>query len=412
MKKTNLVILSVLVLHTSVNAHAFGLGDIVGAAINAGSKIGSAAAGKAMDSFRDPDKEEAERKKQEQKTLEAFNRAVDEVEARKDLTPFQREKLVLSWKDSYGQSIYMMRFVAQAEERQRAARDQIFTAQGLAGVAVGSVAAMPSATFARADSMVKAGTPQRQSNDVMSRIDNSGNINPAKQNPIGAMAAGENNQAAAQKTVQDNVEKQGAELKAMMDEAKKEELPGALQNAPQKPTFFSPDLGRKLFVEFKGSQKLTSQMRAELAKQGHTIADDPSQADVTYLIEGEYNYRETTQYEGIHLDAGAFYDNPKDPEPAKEKLSGKIKSSIFSGLLLMSQAQAQMRGQQPSQVNIPNQGKGVTQSALLVAARQANGEKEYRISSLQKAEGTDVAAPRLLNTGLADLLEKLGVALD
>lgn len=411
MKKTILVILSIVALHISINSYAFGLGDVVGAAINAGSKLGSAAAGKAMDSFRDPEKEEADRKKQEQKTLDAFNRAVDEVEARKDLTPFQREKLVLSLQDSYGQSIHMMRFVAQAEERQRADRDQIFTAQGLAGVTIDSVAAMPSATFARADSMVKAGAPQRQANDVMSRIDNSGNINSVKQNPIGAVAEGAN-QAAAQKTVQDNVEKQGTELKAMMDETKKEELPGALQTAPQKPTFFSPDLGRKLFVEFKGSQKLTSQMRDQLAKQGHTIADDPSQADVTYLIEGEYKYRETTRYEGFHLDAGAFYDNPKDPEPAKEKLSGKIKSSIFSGLLLMSKAQAQMKGQQPSQVNIPNQEKGITQSALLVAARQANGEKEYRISSLQRSEGTDVAAPRLLNAGLADLLEKLGVALD
>ncbi len=411
MKKTNLFILSGIALLASVNVHAFGLGDILGPVLKAGAEIGSAAAGKAIDSFRDPEKEKVERQKKEEETLNAFNRAVDEVEARKDLTPFQREKLVLSLQNAYGQSIYMMRFAAQAEERQRAARDQVFTAQGLAGVAVGSVSAMPSATFAQADSMVKAGIPQRQANETLARVDNSGNINPARANPIGEMVAAEN-QAQAQKTLQQNIEKQGSELKAMMDEAKKEELPGALQNAPQKPTFFSPDLGRKLFVEFKGSQKLTSQMRAQLAKHGHMIVEDPSLADVTYLIEGEYNFRETSRYEGFQLDAGAFYDNPKDPEPAKEKLSGKIKSTIFGGLLLIGQAQAQMKGQQPQQVNIPNQGKGVTQSALLVAARQAKGEKEYRISSLQKAEGTDVAAPRLFNTALSDLLEKLGVALN
>lgn len=411
MKKTNLVILSIVALHISVNAHAFGLGDIVGAAINAGSKLGSAAAGKAMDSFRDPAKEEAERKKKEQETLDAFNRTVDEVEARKDLTPLQREKLVLSLQNSYGQAIYMMRFVAQAEERQRAARDQVFTAQGLAGVAAGSVAAMPSATFAQADMMVKAGIPQRQANETLSRVDNGGNIIPAKPNPIGAVVAAET-QAQAQKTVQENIEKQGSELKEMIEDAKKEERPGALQTPPQKLTFFSPDLGRKLFVEFKGSQKLTSQMRAQLANQGYMIVDDSSQADVTYLIEGEYNYRETSRYEGFQLDAGAFYDNPKDPEPAKEKLSGKIKSTIFGGLLLIGQTQAQMRGQQLQQVNIPSQGNGTTQSALLVAARQANGEKEYRVSSLQKTEGTDVAAQRLLNTALVDLLGKLGVSLN
>lgn len=68
-----------------------------------------------MDSFRDPAKEEAERKKHEQKTLDAFNKAVDEVEDRKDLTPFQREKFVLTLQDSYGQAIYMTRFVAQAD---------------------------------------------------------------------------------------------------------------------------------------------------------------------------------------------------------------------------------------------------------------------------------------------------------
>lgn len=364
-----------------------------------------------MDSFRDPAKEEAARKEKEQEALEAFNKAVDEVESRKDLTPFQREKLVLSLRDSFGQAIYMMRFVAQAEERQRQARDQVFTAQGLAGVAVDSVAAMPSATFAQADAMVKAGIPQRQNKEVLSRIDNNGNISPANSNPLGVLAAA-GSQAEAQKTLQDNVEKRGAELKRMMDETKKEKLPGALQDAPPKPTFFSPDLGRKLFVEFKGSQKLTSQMRAKLAKQGHTIVDDPSQADVTYLIEGEYDFRETSRYEGIHLKAGSFYDNPKDLEPAKEKLSGKIKSTIFSGLLLIGQAQAQMKGQQPQQINTPKQVNGTTQSALLVAARQAPGEKEYRISSQQKAEGTNVAAPRLLNTALSDLFEKLGVAPD
>ena len=58
---------------------------------------------------------------------------------------------------------------------------------------------------------------------------------------------------------------------------------------------FSPDLGRKLYVEFVGSPKETQRLRELLAWRGHTIVAGKEEAEVAYLIEGEYVVPETRQ---------------------------------------------------------------------------------------------------------------------
>ncbi|PJF46097.1 MAG: hypothetical protein CUN48_15530, partial [Candidatus Thermofonsia Clade 3 bacterium] len=152
MKK--LIAANIVAALCATNAYAFGIGDIVSIGIQAGSKIVGAAvdAGleKVKESMRDPEAEAREKAEQERKIAEAFQKQVDEIEAKPGLRPIDREKLVLTLRRQQEWAKQIQAFVEQAEARQKAERDKIFTASGFLGVVGEAALNTPSMVIARA----------------------------------------------------------------------------------------------------------------------------------------------------------------------------------------------------------------------------------------------------------------------
>ncbi|MGC9008834.1 MAG: hypothetical protein ACP5IY_07175 [Halothiobacillaceae bacterium] len=104
----NLIAIYVAVLLPAGNAHAFGLGDIVNIGIQAGTKVIESAVDAGIDkvkeSMRDPEAEAREKAEKERQIAEAFKKQVDEIEARSDLRPIDRERLILTQEQSLATS--------------------------------------------------------------------------------------------------------------------------------------------------------------------------------------------------------------------------------------------------------------------------------------------------------------------
>src|SRR5690606_26544438 len=105
---------------------------------------------------------------------------------------------------------------------------------------------------------------------------------------------------------------------------------------------FMPDLGRRLYVEFVGSPTETAHLRNRLQAMGHTLAASREEAEVVYLVEGEYAIPETKRYEGVTMNLGELLNAPDKPIPAPEKkLSGTLASGVSKFMLVMASAQDQ-----------------------------------------------------------------------
>lgn len=165
--------------------------------------------------------------------------------------------------------------------------------------------------------------------------------------------------------------------------------------------FFAPDRGLRLHVEFVGSPSLTERLRASLLKRGHTLADNPMLADVIYRIEGQFRLDETALYEGLTIDAGAHHESPRSQPPLKEKPGVRARRALAATLQTLGQRKAVL----------PPRSE-LYQAALVVAARQAVGDREVRIFSMQDGEFPDNRADSLIRAAIADMLARLGIESD
>jgi len=383
-----------------------------------------------------------------------MQKQIDEIEARTELRPIDRERLVLQLKHMWKQSEEMRAFAERAEEQQKAERSKLLTVGGIAGVVGQAALNSPGiavaqadlmtrnsawraeqrlnaqATIRQADMQVAAGIPQAKTKIALAQAD--------VLNDTGAMQAGN-------RAVLDNVDELSRVQQATReaDAAKQVASDGAghepdaatpdtpiatpevtthaVGGAPievagnatvvahadgdaghepaPEPDAFSPDLGRFVWIEFEGSPTETATLRQKLRARGHTLTDDRTSAEVAYLLQGEFSIPETKLHDGLTVDAGGLLENPSQMiERPSKKMTGAISSGLGRFMLAAAGASAPAA-----------QDGGYAQRALLVVARQPKGSKETRVSGVQRAQGDSIEATRLAKAALQDMYRLLGI---
>lgn len=444
MRKTILTLTLAAALGTTANAHAF-LGSLVSIGIQAGGELVRAAGGAAVDavkdSMRDPEAEARKKAENERKLALQMQKQIDEIEARTELRPIDRERLILQLKHMWKQSSEMQAFVERAEEQQKAERSQLLTMGGIAGVVGQAALSSPGmvvaqanlatknpvwrteqrlntqAALRQADMQVAAGVLQAKTRLALAQAD--------ALNETGAMRAG--NRAVMDSThelsrLQHAAHEANAAKRVTLDVAATAEVapevpPQAASSTPvevsgsgaldaqadgkaaQEHDAFSPDLGRVIWIKFEGSPTETAALRQLLQARGHTLTDARDAAEVAYLFQGEFSIPETKLHDGLTVDAGGLLENPSQTiERPSRKTMGAISSGL--GRFMLGAAGAPAPAAQDG---------GYAQRALLVIARQPKGGKETRVSVVQRAQGDGIEATRLAKDALQDMYRLLGI---
>lgn len=432
----------VVMLAVAAPAHAFGINDLISIGVQAGGEILRAAGGKAVDavkdSMRDPEAEALEKAEKERQLAEQMQKQIDEIEAKPNLRPIDRERLVLQLKQTWRASKEMQAFVERAEAQQKAERDKVLTFGGIAGVVGRAALNTPSMVMAQADLMTKnplwraqqrlnneavfraagaqvaAGIPQAKARIALAQADVLQKTGIQQAGTEAVVKAAE--ETARQGVRKEDVEKvadvadpvsteardaapapQPEAQAALAGAARPEAAPDQVAQAPG--DAFSPDLGKKLYVEFVDSPSETRKLREMLASRGHALVETREDAEVVYLIEGEFMIPETKLHDGMTKSLGAFLENPAQAiEPPAKKVIGSIGAGLSRFMLAAAGAQAP-----------ENQASGYRQSVLLVIARQPKDGKETRVSVVQKAQGETIEASSLAKAAKEALYRDLGI---
>lgn len=414
MKKLLILMVMASLGHVGV-ASAVGLADFVSAGINVVGNVGGAMIDKAMEDS--PEEMERKRQKEAADREVKFHEAIAKIEARQDVSPLDKEKLTRQISKSFGMAETINNLAIQQEMQRRAQRDQMFTAGGMVGVVGNAAMNTPSAVMARADLMVKAGIPQAQSraaiegaNDLMktgqpqaqSRAAveaatismNGGKITPPN---VGSVQLGgtPENKAMVAAGIANAIAQHQAEINraiAEVDAAK----PKQLLSVPEVENLTSLDKGRKVFVEFVGSKKLTERLQSAFKGNGFEVVSSAGEADAVYQFDGEFSVGEEPTRQGVTERVGAFVDSPHPIELAKK--SGGVKKMVGGFLLAMGGLQI------PQQ-----QDSGVyRQAVLFVANRHAEG-KDIRVSVINRAESSELNPDVLIESAMQEMMGAIGI---
>lgn len=382
MFKKSVISVAIVAMFSVSNAHAWGLTDLVGVGLQAGGKLIGAGIDKASDAMRNPEAEAAQKREEERKAAEEFKKVADEIEAKTGLRPIEREKLVLSMQQSKEFAAQMQSLVAQSEEQQKAERDKIFTTSGFLGV-IGSAAANQAVVHTAVN-------------------------DPAAMKKIGQVedAANKASTASAVATVLDTgKEKTAAGGASSVPVATTTRQSNGDLVAATAPDALSIDLGKAVFIEFVGSPSNTLVFEKVLTEHGHHLVSSKEQADVVYVIEGEYAVPETKMYSGLMKDLGGMLENPSEVLPVPEKkLSGSVSKGLSSFMLAVAKAQGQ------KVPDVPTREDGVyAQRVLLVMARQPKVGKESRYSILKKVESKNLDGVKMGGDAVKELFLNLGL---
>lgn len=397
-------------------ASAIGIADFVSAGISVVGKVGGAVIDKATE-----DSPEEMARKQEQQKLEReakFNEVIAKIEERKDITPLEKEKLTRAAARSFGAAETISNLAVQQEIQRRAERDQMLSAGGIAGVVGNAAMNTPSAVMARADVMVKAGIPQAQSraaiegaNDLMKtgrpQAQSKGAVDAAMISMNGGTPSGSHvpaniqvggsvqDKAAAEASVKNAIEQNRTEIdkaKVAVDSAKPKELPTVAQPS----NLTSLDRGRKVYVEFVGSQKLTDRLVNAFKSNGHQVVGSAAEADAIYQFDAEYAIAEEPNREGALVRVGQFVEKE---EAIELKPKGASAKKMVTGFLFAMSGR-EMPKQQESGL--------YRQAALFVANRHADG-KDMRVSARSSSDTYELAPMKLIDGVFADLLDLVGL---
>lgn len=436
MKRT--VVLSTIVGLIAANpAHAFGVGDLIGIGLRAGAELAGAAVSKAVDSvkesMRDPEAEAKAKAEQERKLAEAFQKQVEQIEAERNLRPIDRERLILKLRRQQQWAQQVQAMAEAAEARQKAERDKIFTTSGFLGVVADATMSSPSAVvaqaklmtenplwraqqrlnneiiFAQANAQVAAGIPQAKAKVVLAQADmlqQTGAQKAATQAVVEAakemaQAGTDINEAAvAIESASDAADVARPRLERST--VTSESTAAAVQ---AEPNAFTPDLGRRIFIEFVGSSEETSKLRQRLAANGHRVVETKEDADVVYIVEGEFSIPETKNHEGMTLAFGNLLQSPdRAIEPPAKKITGTLSQGLSRFLLGAAAAQGQ-----PAPAGAVQKSGGYQQEALLVIARQPKDGKETRHSVFKSANSESIMAATLAQELVGELYVALGI---
>lgn len=416
MKKLALIVVFAGLAEFSAQASAIGIGDLVGAGIQAVGKLGGAAIDKAME-----DSPEEMARKQEQQKLEReakFKEVIAKIEERKDITPLEKEKLIRAAAHSFGAAETISNLAVQQELQRRAERDQTLSAGGIVGVVGNAAMNTPSATMAKADLMVKAGIPQAQSRaaidgahdlmktgrpqaqsraavEVATVAVNGDTVTAANRETV-ELGGTANDKAAARDGVMTAIGQHQPEIdqaKAAVEAAKPDSLP----SAPKIENLASLDKGRKVYVEFVGSKTLSERLVQAFRQNGHQLVDNEAEADAVYQFDAEFAIAEEPSREGANVRVGQFV------EDGAKLIELKAKGASLKGMatgVLFALGGREMPKRQDSGL--------YRQAALFVANRHADG-KDMRVAVGKKSETYELEPMKLIDGALLDLLDAVGV---
>lgn len=412
-KLIGLIIAATLLI--SNGAFAVGIADFVSAGINVVGKVGGAMIDKAMEDS--PEEMERKRQKDAVDREAKFNEAIAKIEARQDISPLDKEKLTRQISKTFGMAETFGNLAAQQEMQRRAQRDQMFTAGGMAGVVGNAALSTPSAVMARADLMVKTGVPQAQSRaaidganilmktgqpQAQSRAAVNAATNTMNGGAVPSQGIGDvqlggtpENKAKVEASLANAMSQHQGEIekaKADIESAKPKEL----LTVPEAVNLTSLDKGRKVYVEFAGSKRLTERLQLAFKGSGFEVVGSAAEADSVYQFDGEYNVGAEATREGVSLQAGAFVDSPHPIELTKKGAS--VKNMVGGFILTM--------GGRP----VPQQqDSGVyRQAVLFVANRRAEG-KDIRVSVLNKDVSYEMRPEAMIDGALLDLMDSVGI---
>lgn len=355
--------------------HAELFGDLIGIGMQVGGKLTGAAIDKMTE--KSPEEFAKEQAESDRKMAAQMDRDIASIEAQPNLRPIDRERLILKLKEMYAQNKEGAAFLARVDAQKRAERDKLFTAGGLAGV-VGT------ATANQAGTHVALKEAELAANDPAAYR----NVQNAQQ--AQSMA---NTVSAASKT---------AEILSQPTEQPASAVVAASHNGEVTTAgdAFAPDMGKKIWIEFEGAKEQTEHFRKALVDRGHMLAERQEDAEVTYLVQGEYSIPDTGLYNGLIVPVGKILDNPSDEiTPPEKKTSGSIKRGLSTFMLVAA-------GQQ---VPKEAQDNRYRQKVLLVFARQPKDGKETRVSVVSSTESEKIEATILAQKSLGDMQGLLGI---
>lgn len=405
---------SILVL-LPIPVSAIGMGDLVGAGIHVVGQIGGAVIDKAMEDS--PEEKARKQEKEKQEHDAKFKEVIAKIEERRDISPLEKEKLTRAAARNFGAAETISNLAVQQELQRKAQRDQMLTAGGIAGVVGGAAMNTPSVMMAKADLMVKAGIPQAQSraaingaNDLMKtgrpQAQSKAAVDAAtiamNGGKVDVPAAGDvqlggtaQDRAAAEAGVMDAISQNQGEIdkaKAVVEAAKPKELP----SVPQVANLSTMDMGRKVYVEFVGSKKLTDRLVQAFKDNGHDVVESEKEAEVVYQFDADYAIAEEPSREGTIIRVGQFVEEGKAIEL---KPKGASVKQMVGGFLLAMGGKA-----------VPERKDSglYRQAALFVANRHAEG-KDMRIAERFHTETAELNAVPFIDGALLDMMDKVGV---
>lgn len=374
-----LIVVSVVGVLSVANANAVGLGDLVGFGLEVGGKMAGAAIDKMTE--QSPEEMAQEQADRDRKMAEQMDKSIASIEAQPNMRPIDRERLILKLKEMYAQSKEGEAFLKRVDEQKRAERDKLFTAGGLIGVVGGA---------ALNQGMAHVGTQVAVKEAELAANDPAAYKNIQNAQDAQSMA---NTISAASKT---------AEILSQPGEQPASAVVAVSHNVAVSASgdAFAPDMGKKIWIEFEGSQEQTEKFRNALLSRGHLLAGSPDNAEVSYLIQGEYTIPDTGLYNGLIVPVSNILDNPStEITPPEKKTSGSIKRGMATFMLVAA-------GQQvPKEVH----DNRYRQKVLLVFARQPKEGKETRVSVVSSTESEKIEATILAQKALADMRSILGI---
>lgn len=183
------------------------------------------------------------------------------------------------------------------------------------------------------------------------------------------------------------------------------------------------DRGRKVFVEFLASQKLTAAARAALAAQGFELVDTREQADVVFELDGAFQAQRPATRRTAEIRVGDYAENPA-PLATKSGRGGSVMLSLNPLAMLIGTIASNVGNATGAQDSVnaatagDPDGKCLSrcetwryrQRNVVSLTRKAAGE-EQKCVVLATAEDAELLPARLIQSSFDGLADAVGLRL-
>lgn len=183
------------------------------------------------------------------------------------------------------------------------------------------------------------------------------------------------------------------------------------------------DRGRKVYIEFLASPKLTAAARAALVAQGFTLVDARDQADVVYELDGAFQALRPATRRTAEVRVGDYAENPT-PLATKSGRGGSVMLSLNPLAMLIGTIASNVGNATGAQDSVnaatagDPDGKCLSrcetwryrQRNVVNFVRKADGE-EQKCAVLATAEDAELLPARLIQSSLDALGDAVGLRL-